>query len=139
MNKNLHRGMVPWRIVMALVCGAMVSCSSAPVLLPVPTDESLVQWNAAVSKHVLDPQRASKMKYYGQQLFALQDSLKRDLAELNRHGLEFNEHYQTTRAQVRQVLDEFNQKRLAALIQYRDLIFAMRREVTSAEWKALTD
>ena len=76
---------------------------------------------------------------YGQQLFALQKSLSHDIAGFNEKALELNANYDSTRDEARKMVANFVQKRNAALAQYRDIIFAMRREVSAAEWKALTD
>jgi hypothetical protein len=126
-------------MVIALVLGFVMACASPPELLPTPTDETAAKWNAAVKKHIQDPQRASKMMQYGQQLFDLQKSLSRDIAALDEKGFELNASYTSTRDEARQMVANFMQKRNVALAQYRVLIFAMRREVTAAEWKALND
>jgi len=133
-----YRTAAGW-IVILLAFGFAVSCASPPELLPTSTDETAAKWNAAVKKYVQDPQRASKMMEYGQQLFDAQKSLSRDIAVLNEQGLDLNANYGATREEARQMLANFTQKRNVALAQYRDLIFAMRREVTAAEWKALND
>lgn len=133
-----YRTAAGWMVIV-LAFGFVMSCASPPELLPTLTDETSAKWNAAVKKHVPDPQRASKMMQFGQQLFDLQQSLAGDIAALNAQGVELNANYGATREEARQMVANFMQKRNAALAQYRDLIFAMRREVTSAEWKALND
>lgn len=133
-----YRAAAGW-LVIVLAFGFVMSCASSPELLPTPTGETASKWNAAVKKHVPDPQRASKMMQYGQQLIDLQKSLAGDIAALNAQGVELNANYGATREEARQMVANFMQKRNAALAQYRDLIFAMRREVTAAEWKALND
>jgi len=135
-----YRTAAGW-LVIVLAFGFAMSCASSPDLLPTltPTDETTAKWNAAVKKYVQDPQRASKMMQYGQQLFDLQKSLSRDIAVLNEQGLDLNANYGATREEARLLLANFTQKRNVALAQYRDLIFAMRREVTAAEWNALND
>jgi hypothetical protein len=121
--------------MIALAIGFVASCASSPTL----TDETPAQWNAAVKKHIPDAQRANKLTQYGQQLFAVQKSLSQDIAALDENALELNANYASTREEARQMVANFTQKRNAALAQYRDIIFAMRREVSVAEWKALTD
>jgi hypothetical protein len=37
------------------------------------------------------------------------------------------------------LVNRFQSQRKAALEQYRDIIFAMRREVSEKEWKAMID
>ena len=79
------------------------------------------------------------MKQYGQQLFDLKKSLSQEIAALDEKSIELNSNYASTRDEARQMVADFMQKRDAALAQYRDIIFAMRREVTAAEWKTLND
>jgi hypothetical protein len=72
-------------------------------------------------------------------LFAVRKSLSHDIAAFNEKALELNANYDSTKDEARKMVANFVQKRNAALAQYRDIIFAMRREVSAAEWKALTD
>lgn len=121
-----------------LVVGFLVSCASSPKTVPSLSEETPSQWNATVDKHIPDAKRAGKLKLYGQQLFELQDSLSRDIAGLNEKAVALNANYGATKEDARQLMAAFSEKRNTALAQYRDVIFAMRREVSAEEWKALT-
>jgi hypothetical protein len=105
----------------------------------VPTiRETASQWNADVDKHISDAQRAGRVKQLGLQLIELQDSLASDIAGLNEKAVELNANYSATKEETRQLVAVFFEKRNAALAQYRDVVIAIRREVSAEEWKALT-
>jgi predicted nucleic acid-binding Zn-ribbon protein len=99
--------------------------------------ETASQWNATVDKHIPDAQRAGKLKQLGQQLVELQNSMSRDIAGLHEKTGALNENHESTREEARQLATGFFEKRNSALAQYRDILFAMRREVSAEEWKAL--
>jgi hypothetical protein len=122
----------------ALAIGFLVSCASSPEKVPTLSDKTASQWNATVEKHIPDVQRAGNLKQLGQKLAALQESLSRDVTELNEKAVALNVNYDATKEEARQLITDFAAKRNAALEQYRDVIFAMRREVSADEWKALT-
>ena len=122
-------------IVLAL--GFLMSCASAPRMVPT-IRETASQWNADVDKQIPDAQRAGRLKQLGLQLIELQDSLSSDIAVLNEQAVALNANYGATRDEARQLVAGFFEKRTAALAQYRDVVFAMRREVSAEEWKALT-
>jgi len=121
-----------------LAVGFLVSCASSPKMVPTLSDETASQWNATVDKHIPDAQRAGNLKQFGQQLFELQDLLSRDIADLNEKAVALNANYGSTREEAQLLSAAYTEKRNAALAQYRDVIFAMRREVSAEEWKALT-
>jgi hypothetical protein len=124
-------------ISIALAFGSLMACASAPRMVPT-IRETASQWNAAVDARIPDAQRAGKVKQLGLQLIELQDSLASDIAVLNRQAVALNENYYTTGSEARQLIAAFFEKRNTALAQYRDLVIAMRREVSPDEWKALT-
>ena len=128
---------IGWMLIV-LAVGFLVSCASSPKMVPTISGETPSQWNATVDKHIPDAMRAGNLKQFGRQLFELQDSLSRDIAGLNEKAVALNANYGSTKEEARQLMADFYQKRNAALAQYRDVIFAMRREVSAEEWKALT-
>jgi hypothetical protein len=123
-------------IAVLLAAGCFGSCASSPEK-GLPLTEATSEWNATVEKHIPDAQRASRLKQLGQQLVELQNSISRDIAGLNKKAVELNANYESTREEARQLVADFVEKRNAALAQYRDILFAMRREVSAEEWKAL--
>ena len=135
MNR-VYRSAGRW-MAAVLTAGFLVSCASAPRMVPT-IRETASQWNADVDEHIPDAQRAGKLKQLGLQLIELQDSLSRDIAGLNEKAFELNANYGATNEEARQLVAVFFEKRNAALAQYRDVVFAMRREVSAEEWKALT-
>jgi hypothetical protein len=114
----------------------LLSCATSPEK-GVTLTEPASQWNATVEKHIPDAQRAGKLKELGQQLVELQKSISHDIAGLNGKAVALNENYESTREDARQLVVAFFEKRNSALAQYQDIIFAMRREASAAEWKAL--
>lgn len=122
----------------ALAIGFLVSCASSPERVPILSDKTASQWNATVEKHIPDAQRAGNLKQLGQELAVLQESLSRDVTELNEKAVALNVNYDATKEEAQQLITDFAVKRTAALEKYRDIIFAMRREASADEWKALT-
>jgi hypothetical protein len=70
-------------------------------------------------------------------LVELQNSTSRDIAGLNEKAAALNENYESTREEAQQLVAALFEKRNSALAQYRDIIFAMRREVSPEDWNAL--
>jgi hypothetical protein len=124
-------------LAIALATGFLVSCTSTPATVPT-LSETAPQWNATVDRHIADAERAGRLKQLGQQLVDLQDLLAQEVAGLNEQAVALNANYDATRDDARQLLADFMRKRNAALARYRDVIFAMRAEVSAQEWKALT-
>lgn len=116
----------------------IVSCSSAPKKVEL-TDETTAHWNAAVEKTIKEPQRAAKVKEHGQQLIDVSKSIQQDIEAFNQKAIKLNEEYDTTKADFKQWMSEWTKERNPKLDQYRDIIFAMRSEVSAEEWKSLME
>ena len=114
----------------------VVSCSTAPKKVEL-TDETVAQWNATADKTIKEPERAAKIKDLGQQLIDVSNSIAQDVEAFNQKGMELNENYNTTNEDFQQLVNEFVEKRNPKFKQYRDIIFAMRSEVSAEEWKHL--
>jgi len=123
---------------MVLTLWLVVSCGSSHTPL-VPYDEAASQWDAIVDEHISDAQRADRLKRLGLQLDRLQASLKTDVAALNEELIALNVDYASTKDDMQQALSAFTHKRNAALMEYRDIIFSMRQEVSAEEWQALME
>jgi len=123
-------------IAVWLAAGCLVSCAASPEK-GLPLTEAASQWDAAVDQHIPDAERARKLKQLGRQLVELQNSISAETAGMNEKAVALNENYESTREEMRQVLAAFFETRNSALTQYRDIIFAMRREVSAEEWKTL--
>ncbi len=121
-----------------LVILLFVSCSSTPKKLSLD-DETTGQWNAAVEKTIVQPQRAAKLKALGQQLIDVSNSIQQDIGAFNEKAMMLNEKYDASNEELQQLVVEFSEKRNPKFAEYRDIIFAMRSEVSADEWKALTD
>jgi hypothetical protein len=129
---------IAFLLALPLVVFLFVSCSSSPKKTEL-TDETIQEWNATVEKTIAEPGRAAKLKQLGQQLIDVSTSIQQDVDAFNQKAMALNENYDATHEQLQQLVDEFSAKRNPKFAEYRDLIFAMRNEVSVEEWKALTD
>lgn len=115
-----------------------VSCSSTPKQVSL-NDETTEHWNAAVEKTIAEPERAAKLKQLGQRLIDVSSSIQQDIEAIDQQVMALNENYDATHDELQQMLGEFSEKRNPKFAEYRDIIFAMRSEVSAEEWKALND
>ena len=114
----------------------VVSCSSTPKKV-VLTEETVAHWNTTVEKTIKEPERAAKLKDLGQQLIDVAKSIEQDIETLNQNAMALNENYDANKEDFQQLVNEFVEKRNPKFDQYRDIIFAMRSEVSAEEWKHL--
>ena len=136
MNKSSSDNQIHWILAIALALVLVVACSTSPKSPP-SKEETISDWNAKVDSLLADPQRAEKIKQLGQQFIELKNSMANDFAQMNVKAAELNANYGATADEALQFFKQFEQKRRDALAQYRDLIFAMRGEVSAEEWKTL--
>jgi uncharacterized coiled-coil DUF342 family protein len=120
------------------VVAVFVSCSSSPKKVEL-TEETTQEWNAQVEETIKEPERAAKLKQLGQQLIDVSTSIQQDVEVFNQQAMALHENYNATHEELQKLIDEFSQKRNPKFAQYRDIIFAMRKEVNTEEWKALTN
>jgi hypothetical protein len=125
-------------LAMPLVVVMFVSCSSSPKKVEL-TEETTEHWNAQVEETIKDPERAAKLKKLGKQLIDVSSSIQQDIEVANQQVMALNENYGATHDELQQILGEFSEKRNPKFVEYRDIIFAMRSEVSAEEWKALND
>jgi DNA anti-recombination protein RmuC len=123
---------------MPLAFWFVVSCSSTPAKVEL-SEETVAEWNAAVDKTIQDPQRAAKLKDLGKQLIDVSEATEQDIEALNRQMMALNEDYNATQAEMQELIGDFQETRNARFAQYRDIIFAMRSEVSADEWKHLIE
>jgi len=119
-----------------LIFWILVSCSSAPKKVEL-TSETIAQWNVAVEKTIKEPQRAARLKDLGQQLIDVSNSIARDIETYNQKLMTLNENYDATKEEFQQLVGDFVNERNPKFTQYRDILFAMRSEVSAEEWKVL--
>ncbi|MEJ2179906.1 MAG: hypothetical protein P8Y28_05560 [Gammaproteobacteria bacterium] len=119
-----------------MVFWIVVSCSSAPKKVEL-TEETTAHWNASVEKTIKEPERAAKVKELGQQLIDVSKDIQQDIEALNQKMITLNENYDASKEELQQMLGEFEKTRNPKFDQYRDIIFAMRSEVSAEEWKHL--
>ena len=124
-------------VLVPFVLAAFLACSSTPKKHAL-TDATVAEWNTTVDKTIPEPQRAEKLKELGQQMIAVANSIQQDVEVLNQQVMRLNEDYAATHEDLQQMIDEFAEKRNPKFAKYRDIVFAMRSEVSPEEWKALT-
>ena len=125
-----------WALI-PLALWTVVSCSSLSKKGSL-TDETVADWNATVEKIIPEPQRAAKLKELGQQMIDVSNSIQQDVKALNQKVMLLNENYAATHEELQQMVDEFSEQRNPKFAEYRDIVFAMRSEVSPEEWKVLT-
>ena len=136
--RTLSEHAVAVLLALPLVLALFVSCSSSPKKVEL-TDETTQEWNATVDKAIAEPERAAKLKQLGQQLIDVSRSIQQDVEAFNQKAMALNEDYDATHDELQQMIDAFSAERNPKFAEYRDIIFAMRSEVSAEEWKVLTD
>jgi uncharacterized protein YpuA (DUF1002 family) len=135
--KNLSGYKAFFIVLVPLVFLLILSCSSTQKKHEL-TDETVADWNATVDKAISEPQRAARLKELGQQMIDVANSIQQDVNALNQKIMLLNEDYTATHEELQQMVEEFSEQRNPKFAEYRDIIFAMRSEVSPEEWKALT-
>ena len=128
-------------IFLLLILNALwlvVSCSSSSEKLSLATSTS-EEWAALVDKTIPETERATKVKQLGFRLLELADSASTDIMKLSENASSLGTNYQCTKEEWQKLFDEFTELRKANFAKYRDVLFAMRKEVNEKEWKELTD
>lgn len=123
-------------VLIPIVLWISASCSTSPKQIEL-TDETVAQWDATVEKTITEPQRAARLKELGKQLIDISESFQQDVELYNQKAMGLNENYYATTAEFHQLLNEYMAKRDTKFTKYREIIFAMRSEVSAKEWKAL--
>ena len=136
--RKLSKHTVAFLLTLPLVVAMFVSCSSSPKKVEL-TEETTQEWNVQVEEAIKDPERAAKLKRLGQQLIDVSASIQQDVEVFNQQAMALHENYGATHEELQKLIDEFSQKRNPKYAEYRDIIFAMRKEVNAEEWQALTD
>ena len=138
MQKKSKFSVAFFAALLPMVFMLFVSCSSAPQKVEL-TPEATQHWDAQVDETIKDPDRATKLKQLGQQLIDVSSSLQEDIEVLNEQAMALHENHAATHEELEQLIASFSEKRQPKFAEYRDIIFAMRSEVSAEEWKALTD
>jgi len=128
-------------IFLLLILNALwlvVACSSGSEKLSLATSTS-EEWAALVDKTIPETERATKVKQLGFRLLELADSASTDIMKLSENASSLGTNYQCTKEEWQNLFDEFTELRKANFAKYRDVLFAMRKEVNEKEWKELTD
>jgi len=125
-------------VAVGLIFLMSVSCSSTSEQFSFSHD-TVDEWNTLVDKTIPEQERALKVKKLGTKMIELANELKLEYENLDASFVKLNENYNTTREDVNKILGDFLETRKITFDNYRDVIFAMRSEVSAEEWKKLTD
>ena len=136
--RKLSKHTIAFLVALPFVFIMFISCSSSPKKVEL-TEETSQEWNAQVEETIKEPERAAKLKQLGQQLIDVSASIQQDVEVFNQQAMALHENYDATHEELQKLIDEFSQKRNPKFAEYRDIIFAMRKEVNAEEWKSLTD
>lgn len=136
MNRVSDYIRIPLAVIITLSILLTLSCATG-TKAPPTLEETVAQWNSHVDKVIPDVRRAENIKQLGQQLLSLRENMSADIAELNTKAKKLNSSYETTTDEAMALFDLYEQKRRAALDHYRDIILAIRSEISADEWKAL--
>lgn len=131
-----YRAAILAMAVIPLALWFVASCSSTPDKVEI-SDATVAEWNATVDKTISEPDRAARLKELGRQLIDVSESVEQDVEALNRELMALNENYDSTEQQLQELVGEFRDKRNVKFAEFRDIIFAMRSEVSEDEWKHL--
>lgn len=123
--------------VLALLMLGLLAACSQPKGEVTSLASAQAAWDATVERAVPDPTRAARAKALGREMAAVQQAMAQDLAALNAQAITLNSDPRTTAEEIRRVSLAFAEQRQRAYAQYRDLVFALRAEVSEAEWKVL--
>ena len=121
-----------------VVLWSVLSCSSSQEKFSL-SHQTTDEWNALVDKTIPEQERAAKVKNLGHQMIDLANSMTEQIEKSSEKVTILNENYGTTKEELQNTLSEFVEIRNQTLHKYRDVIFAMRSEVSSEEWQKLTD
>ena len=138
MQKKSRYSVAILAALLPLVFMLFVSCSSSPQKVEL-TPETTQPWNAQVDETIKDPQRAAKLKQLGQQLIDVSTSIQQNIEVFNQRAMALHEEYDAKHEELQQMIDELMETQKPKYAEYRDVIFAMRSEVSAEEWTALTD
>jgi hypothetical protein len=138
MKKISLRNTVAVMTLLLPVLWLVVSCSSSSEQFSF-SSSTVDEWNALVDKTIPEQDRAAKVKNLGKQMIDLANTMTQEYENLNASFVKLNENYNTTREDANKVLGDFLKTREITFDNYRDIIFAMRSEVSAEEWKKLTD
>lgn len=125
-------------VLFGLIFLISVSCSSSSEQFSFSKD-TVDEWNTLVDKTIPEQERAIKIKKLGTQMIGLANEMTLEYEDLNASFEKLNENYNSTREDAKKVLGDFLETRKKSFDNYRDVIFAMRSEVSAEEWKKLTD
>ena len=136
--RKLSKHVIAFLLALPLVVALFVSCSSSPKKIEL-TEETSQHWNAQVEETIKDPQRAEKLKQLGQQLIDVSSAIQQNVEAFNQRTMALHENYDAKHEELQQLMEELSDTQIPKYAEYRDIIFAMRSEVSAEEWKALTN
>jgi predicted component of type VI protein secretion system len=123
-----------FKLILALVCMTLVACGKS-----VPTSaEAHADLAAKVNKAIKDPARAQRVSERAGELLDQQQATATDLKSTIDRLAALNADYNATNDQYTALYNEYQSKRKAAQLNFKDGIFALRKDVSAEEWKEIT-
>ena len=122
-------------VIMVLMCLALGGCAKAP---PPTIDQVHADWSAKISKAITDPARAQQISAQASRLLDEQQSMAADLRSVVVQLTALNDDYGVSYDRYMEVYNGYQTKSKAAQMKFKDGIFALRAQVSAAEWKEIT-
>lgn len=122
-------------LCVGIVATALPGCSRVQ-----PTAaEVRAQWREKTHQAIRDPVRARQVAERVGRLLDAQEAGNAALQAASEHFVALNADYHATSEQVTATYQEYEARQREALVKFRDELFALRREVSPAEWAILVD
>lgn len=137
MEKKSIKRVTALLIFTPLMIWLIISCSSTSTQLSL-SHNSADEWIALVEKTIPEQQRVEKVKKLGLEMIDLANTMSQQAEDMSKEATSLNENYKTTKEEMQKVLSKSIEVRNATFAKYRDVVFAMRSEVSADEWKELT-
>jgi hypothetical protein len=122
--------------LVTLLAATLAACTSSSRKFST-FGEASSEWDAAVDRSIQEPARAARVKQLGRELVALQRDMAAELATLDEQAAALNARHDSTAEDAAKLGRAYQEQRRVSFARYRDLVFAIRGEVSAAEWKAL--
>ena len=121
-------------LITVLVCLVAAGCgTSAPT-----TEQVHADWVAKVNAAIKDPARAQRVAEQGGKLIDEEQSMVAALKAAADQLAELNTDYTATNTQFMAAYGDYESKQKAAQTRFTNGVFALRKEVSAAEWQEIT-
>ena len=124
------------RLLLLFCLGFLVltGCKSAT---PPTIEQVRAQWTERANKVISDPARAKQIAGLGVKLVEDQRAVTAEMKSLGDQMAALNADYKTTTGDFMKAYDAYAAKKQQAMSEFKDGVFAIRKQVTADEWKEL--